>query len=52
MRNNKIKIKPLKAYAIVKTTNPKLKVSEIYDTKDICIEKGEKIIEVIITVKN
>lgn len=41
--------KPIRAFAIVKTSNPKLKVSEIYDTKDLSLEKGEKLIEVVVT---
>lgn len=45
------KIKIVKAWAVVKTVNPKIKISEIYDTKEISIEKGEKLIEVMITAK-
>ena len=39
-------MKPIKAYAVVK--DDKLDVLEIYDSKEILINKNEKIIRVII----
>ena len=41
-----MKAKPAKAYAVVDIKKPVISVMEIYETKDIKIEKGEKIIRV------
>lgn len=40
------KIKSIKAWAIVDKDNPKLKVIEIYNDKDIKLLKGEKLVRV------
>jgi hypothetical protein len=39
-------IRKIIAYAVVKKKNPKLKVSEIYEDKDITLNKDEEIIKV------
>lgn len=41
-------IKPIKAFAIVKKNKPKLSAFEIYTEKDVVLNTGEVIIEVII----
>lgn len=41
-------IKPIKAYAVVKKDKPKLNALEIFTEKDVVLNTGEVIIEVII----
>ena len=41
-----MKIKSIKAWAVVDKNKPKIKVIEIYDDKDVLLNKGEKIIRV------
>jgi len=45
-------IRKIIAYAVVKKKNPKLKVSEIYEDKDITLNKDEEIIKVEIIEKS
>lgn len=42
-------MKDLIAYCIVNKKNPKLRLLELYEDKDVKIEKTEKIIKVLIS---
>jgi hypothetical protein len=53
MKKPKIKFpKPIQAWAVVPLNRPRLKVNEIYDSKDVKLEKGEKLIKIIISCEN
>lgn len=41
-------MKILKAYAIVKKKNPRINLLDIYENKDIKVEKNERLIKVMI----
>ena len=47
------KPRPIIAYAVIKTAKPKLSTYEIYEAKDkkyLLLEKGEKIVKIIISI--
>ena len=44
-----MKPRPIKAWAVIDTKKPRLLVSEIYEDKDIVLNKGEKLIRVLIS---
>lgn len=48
MKLNMNGVRPIKAFAVIK--NNRLSATEIYDSKDVVLSKGEKIVRVKIEI--